>query len=92
VLFLERPDGQPRDRAWDSELGLGNLLQGPDPAGAATYPGDRNLFDRDASPLAVEVQVHRVRPRGLDLDEVLTLAIYLGDRVAVRRSSLRSTP
>lgn len=85
IVYLERPDGQPRDRAWDSELGLGNLLQGPDPGGASRYPGDRNLFDHEADPLGVEVQVHRVRPRGLDVDEVHTLAVYLGDRVAVRR-------
>lgn len=91
VVYLERPDGAPRDRSWDSELGLGNLLQGPDPAGAARYPGDRNLFDHEADPLTVEVQVHRVRPRGLDVEELLTLAIYLGDRVAVRRSSTRSS-
>jgi Z1 domain len=90
LVHLERPDGGPRDRAWDSELGLGNLLQGPDPSGAARYPGDRNLFDHDADPLSVEVQVHRVRPRGLDVDEVMTLAVYLGDRVALRRSPTRS--
>jgi hypothetical protein len=91
VVYLERPGGGPRDRAWDSELGLGNLLQGPDPAGASRYPGDRNLFDHDTDRLTVEVQVHRVRPRGSDIDEVHTLAVYLGDRVAVRRSSTGST-
>lgn len=94
VVYLERPDGQPRDRAWDNELGLGNLLQGPDPGvgGSALYPGDRNLFDHELDPLAVEVQVHRVHPRGLAIPELLTLAVYLGDRVAIRRRPQRSTP
>lgn len=93
VLFLERPDGAPRARAWDAELGLGNLMQGPDPGprGAAAYPGDRNLFDHEEDALAVEVQVHRVTPRGSGVDEVLTVAIYLGDRVAVRRAARRSS-
>ncbi len=94
VVYLERPDGQPRDRGWDPELGLSNLLQGPDPVRRADsfYPGDRALFDHEQDPLSVEVQVHRVKPRGLQA-EVLTLAVYLGDRVAVRRSTtLRSQP
>lgn len=92
VVYLERPDGQPRDRGWNPELGLSNLLQGPDPVRRADdfYPGDRALFDHERDPLSVEVQVHRVKPRGLT-DEVLTLALYLGDRVAVRRSTTATT-
>ena len=93
VVYLERPDGQPRDRGYDPELGLSNLLQGPDPVRreGSFYPGDRALFDHEKDPLSVEVQVHRVKPRGPQ-DEVLTLAVYLGDRVAVRRSTTPRSP
>jgi hypothetical protein len=88
VLYLEHPSGQARERAWDTELGFSNLLQGPDPgpSRADSYPGDRYLYDHDSNPLDVEIQIHRVRPKGLDIASVHTLALYLGDRVAVRRA------
>ena len=89
VLLLERQGGGPRERRWDPELGFVNLFQGPDldyRPGAATYPGDRNLFARHSGRRLVELQVHRVHPRDdVTVPELFTLAINIGTNVVVRR-------
>ncbi len=90
VVFMEQPEGGARERRWDNELGFVNLFQGPDLAerpGVEFYPGDRNLFDFEREPSKVVIQVHRVHPRGVPIDEVLTLAARLGTNVVVRRGT-----
>jgi hypothetical protein len=90
VVLMQQPEGGPRERRWDDELGFVNLFQGPDVierAGADFYRGDRNLFDFDREPTKIVFQVHRVHPRGVDIDEVLTLAARLGTNVVVRRGT-----
>lgn len=89
VLLLEDVDHSgPRDRKWDAELGFVNLFQGEDvrrEPGGPFYPGDRAVPAIDAEPEKIVVQVHRVRPRGLSIPELLTLGVYIGSRVIVRR-------
>ena len=46
VVLMQHPDGGPRTREWDSELGFINLMQGADPrvrTGEAWYQGDRAI-------------------------------------------------
>lgn len=89
AVLLEQPEGQPRERKWDPELGFVNLFQGADVRprpGEPFYPGDRKLFGGEEEDLIV-LQVHRVHPRGMDdVPEVLTLAIRLGKSSVVRRA------
>lgn len=90
VLLMEQPGGGPRERAWDDELGFINLFQGPDPVerpGVPYYPGDRNVYDFDREPSKVVVELHRVHPKGLTVEDVITPAIRLGSNVIVRRAS-----
>lgn len=87
-IVLMEDEGQARTRAWDSEIGFINLFQGEDPRrqdGRAFYPGDRQIPDIVDNPERLAVQVHRVRRRGdPDDSEILTLAVYLGERQIVR--------
>jgi hypothetical protein len=89
VMLLRHPDGGPRMRDWDAELGFVNLLQGADPrprAGQAFYPGDRALGGVAENPERVVVQVHWVRSTQPGLVPPLyTLAVHAGRRQLVRR-------
>ena len=90
VLLME-DDGKPRIRKWDDTTGFINLFQGRDlkpQSDGSSYPGDRLLFNVEAEPEQVFLQVHRVcRRDDPDRRELLTLAIYLGDRSIVRKVS-----
>jgi hypothetical protein len=73
LILLTGEDGEPRTRAWDSQLGFEQLMQGRDPVEtASSYPGDRNIL-----PGAAQIQVHDVRPRGRDTNRLLALAAYV---------------
>ena len=89
VLLLQHPDGGPRSREWDPELGFVNLLQGADPrppAGQLAYPGDRAIGGVAADPASVVVQVHRVTStQGGQVPELYTLAVHAGARHVVRK-------
>ena len=89
VLLMQHPDGGPRTREWDVELGFINLLQGADPVqrpGVPSYPGDRAIDNVDQRPERLVVQVHRVRPITAGAaDEIFTLAVHAGQRAVVRR-------
>ena len=64
LLLMEHPEGGPRQREWDPELGFINLMQGADPVrrpGQPWYPGDRAIGGVTEDPEQVVVQVHRVR-------------------------------
>lgn len=91
-MLMEQDAGsrqaQSRVRKVLPEEGYINLFQGrdikPQPDGTL-YPGDRWVWPIEDSPSDVLVQIHRVRPRELLHDRMLTLAIYLGDRETVRK-------
>jgi hypothetical protein len=89
VLLMQHPDGGPRSRDWDSELGFVNLLQGPDlgqPAGRPWYPGDRAIGGVSSNPEQVVVQVHRVRSTQAGVvPDIFTLAVHAGRRQLVRK-------
>ncbi len=90
VLLMEFADHmKPRERHWDVELGFVNLFQGEDTQhvpGRPFYPGDRLIPAIDAEPDRIVVQVHRLHSPAAGIPELLTLAVYLGSRVIVRRS------
>ena len=88
VILMRHPDGGPREREWDPELGFVNLLQGADPRarpGKPFYAGDRATGGVDEHPDRVVVQVHLVKPRGTHDEAVMTLAVHAGQRTIVRR-------
>ena len=83
--------GNPRVRKWDDATGFINLFQGRDlrpQIDGSFYPGDRKLADFVGSPEQVMLQVHRVRRRDDPAgQELLTLAVHLGDRSIVKKMS-----
>lgn len=89
VVLMQHPDGGPRTREWDTELGFINLMQGADPrvrAGEAWYPGDRSVGGVTDDPEQVVVQVHRVTSTQPGLvPELFTLAVHAGRRQVVRK-------
>ncbi len=90
VVLLQREDGErPRQRAWVESTGFTNLFQGEDLNMEIpnAYPGDQKVpIGTNANEeMRLAIQVHRVNPRGTDLD-LHTLAIYLGGGVIVRRA------
>ncbi len=87
-VILMEDDGEARTRKWDIETGFVNLFQGRDnvrPGGGPSYPGDRVIGGIEDDPNAVVVQIHRVCRRDNPSDELLTLAVHLGDRSIVRK-------
>ena len=89
VVLMQHPDGGPRTREWDTELGFINLMQGADPrvrVGEAWYPGDRTVGGVTDDAEQVVVQVHRVRSTQAGLvPELYTLAVHAGRRQVVRK-------
>lgn len=89
LMLLERPEGGPRLREWDVELGFINLMQGPDlgqPSTRSWYPGDRNIGGVDVDPEQVVVQVHSVQPRNMGTDSrTLALAVHAGRKQVIRK-------
>ena len=91
VMLMEQDAGTPsataRVRTVLPEEGYINLFQGRDvntEASGNGYPGDRRVWPVVDSPSSVLIQVHRVRPKNVQNDQLLTLALYLGDRDLVR--------
>jgi hypothetical protein len=85
VLLMEEPTGAPRVRKWDSVTGFVNLFQGRDQNGGL-YPGDRAVPNIESCPDQIAVQIHRVTRRDdPEQIEILTLAVYVGERVLVRK-------
>lgn len=89
VLLMRHPDGGPRQRDWDSELGFVNLMQGPDPregVGRPFYPGDRAVGGVAGNPEQVTIQVHYVESTQPGVAQPLyTLAVHAGRRSVVRK-------
>lgn len=91
VILMEHPDGGPRTRDWDSELGFVNLMQGRDQrtkANATYYPGDRAIGGVSADPEQVVVQIHHVQSTQSGVVPALySLAIHAGRRHVVRKGT-----
>ena len=91
VVLMEEPDGQPRIRKWDPNIGFINLFQGRDnigPSGSVGYAGDRTVPGIEKTPDQIALQVHRVQRRGFnDPDNLFTLAVYLGERKIVQATN-----
>lgn len=89
VLLLALPDGGPRTREWDSELGFINLFQGADPvqrSGTPWYPGDRAVGGVLNDVEKLVVQVHLVASRNSDaVPPLYTLAVHAGRRGILRK-------
>lgn len=89
VVLMQHPDGGPRSRDWDRELGFINLMQGRDPSttSANPYPGDRAIGGVTDDPERVVVQVHHVRSTQPGMAGPLyTLAIHAGRRQIIRKA------
>jgi hypothetical protein len=89
TLMQYENEDLPREREWRSDTGFVNLFQGKDAEfelGVTTdkYPGDRLVPRIDANLNSLAVQIHRIAPKGIAVDELFTLAIYLGDAKIVR--------
>lgn len=82
LLLLESPDQEPRERDWSPLLGIRALFQGRsrETTGDPTeiYVGDRYLL-RGRS----QIQVHRLRLKGSQVDDLLTIAVRIGDETPV---------
>lgn len=89
TLMQYENEDLPREREWRVDTGFVNLFQGKD-AGFEPgltpdkYPGDRLVPRIDENLNSLAVQVHRIAPKGIDVGEIFTLAIYLGDAKIVR--------
>ena len=89
TLMQYENEDSPREREWRSDTGFVNLFQGKD-AGFESgvtpdkYPGDRMVPKINENLNSLAVQIHRIAPKGIEVDELFTLAIYLGDAKIVR--------
>ncbi len=90
TILMQHPDGGPRAREWDAELGFVNLLQGADPRrrpGEPWYPGDRAVGGALENPDQVVIQVHRVTSTQPGLvPDLFTLAVHAGSRQILRKA------
>jgi hypothetical protein len=89
TLMQYENEDLPREREWRSDTGFVNLFQGKDSSferGVTPdkYPGDRMVPNIDENLNSLAVQIHRIAPKGIDVMELFTLAIYLGDAKIVR--------
>jgi hypothetical protein len=89
ILMQFENEDKAREREWRVDTGFINLFQGQDAqyldsSTPDRYPGDRKvpiLHDGDES---LAIQIHRVAPKGLNVPELFTLAVHLGDSKIVR--------
>jgi hypothetical protein len=89
TLMQYENDDLPREREWRADTGFVNLFQGKDAefeSGVTPdkYPGDRMVPKIAENLNSLAVQIHRIAPKGIEVDELFTLAIYLGDAKIVR--------
>ncbi len=89
VMLMQHPDGGPRRREWDPELGFVNLMQGADPRtkpGQPWYPGDRAIGGVAEDPEQVLVQVHWATSTAPGVVPALfTLAVHAGSKSVTRK-------
>lgn len=89
TLMQYESEDRPREREWRTDTGFVNLFQGRDSGyvGNSTpdkYPGDRFVPNIEQKSNSLAIQIHRIKPKNLDIAEIYTLAIYLGDAKIVR--------
>ena len=89
TLMQYENEDLPREREWRTDTGFVNLFQGKDSAFESgvtpdKYPGDRMVPKIAENLNSLAVQIHRIAPKGIEVDELFTLAIYLGDAKIVR--------
>ncbi len=89
TLMQYESEDRPREREWRTDTGFVNLFQGRDAGYVANatpdkYPGDRLVPNLDENANSLAVQIHRIKPKNLEIPEIYTLAVYLGDAKIVR--------
>lgn len=93
LLMQYENEDIPREREWRPDTGFVNLFQGKDAKFSVDgskdlYPGDRLVPILTEGKDCLALQIHRIKPKGLDIDEIFTLAVYLGDSKIVKGVSL----
>jgi hypothetical protein len=89
ILMQYENEDKAREREWRTDTGFINLFQGQDAqyldsATPDRYPGDRKVPILQDGESSLAVQIHRVLPKGLNVPELFTLAVHLGDSKIVR--------
>lgn len=89
ILMQYENEDKPREREWRADTGFINLFQGADAQylGSSTpdrYPGDRKVPILQDGESSLAIQIHRVSPKGLNIPELFTIAVHLGDSKIVR--------
>jgi hypothetical protein len=92
IILMDNPDrpNNPRVRKWVDDTGFVNLFQGKDLTATKPgfdYKGDRSAGLEDSDEDKVVLQVHHVSRRGVEEDDLFTLAVHLGSGKWVRRGS-----
>lgn len=89
ILMQYENEDKAREREWRADTGFVNLFQGPDAqyldsSAPDRYPGDRKVPILMEGESSLAIQIHRIKPKGLDIPELFTLGIHLGDSKIVR--------
>lgn len=89
ILMQYENEDKAREREWREDTGFLNLFQGQDAQylDSSThdrYPGDRKVPVLLEGESSLAVQIHRVKPKGLKVPELFTLAVHLGDSKIVK--------
>ena len=90
ILMQYENEDTPRSREWRADTGFVNLLQGADTIknNLNYYPGDREIPILKDGPVIPSIQIHRVKPNNVNLPEIFTMAVYLGQSQTVTRKTL----
>jgi hypothetical protein len=89
ILMQFENEDKAREREWRADTGFINLFQGQDTqyldsSTPDRYPGDRKVPILHDGNESLAIQIHRVAPKGLNVPELFTLAVHLGDSKIVR--------
>jgi hypothetical protein len=89
ILMQYENEDKAREREWRADTGFINLFQGQDAqyldsSTPNRYPGDRKVPILQDGESSLAVQIHRVLPKVLNVPELFTLAVHLGDSKIVR--------
>jgi hypothetical protein len=92
LILMANPEDAnlPRQRKWVEDTGFVNLFQGADIGQdnpGYDYLGDRKAGLEQYGDDKVILQVHHVNRRGLDDQDLYTLAIHIGDWKTVKRTN-----
>lgn len=89
ILMQYENEDKAREREWRADTGFINLFQGQDAqyldsSTPDRYPGDRKVPILQEGESSLAVQIHRILPKGINVPELFTLAVHLGDSKIVR--------